>query len=212
MRKAEAVILLMTLLSFLVAVYFYPEMPEKIASHWNAEGAVDGYMPRFWGMFLMPFISLAMLLLFFAIPRMDPLRQNINKFRNYFDGFIILVFLFLLYLYAITIAWNFGARFNMIQLLAPAFAALFFYAGVLMENAKRNWSIGMRTPWTLSSEKVWNKTHKITGKLFKVAGIIALLGIFFDKLGLVFVLAPVIAFSIFGFVYSYLEYRKERKK
>ncbi len=209
MRTGEVIALSIVLLSFAIAIYFYPLLPEKVASHWNALGEVDGYMSKFWGLFLMPVISIFVLALFVLIPRIDPLKANIEEFRKYFDGFIVLLMLFLLYLYLLTIFWNIGARFNMIQLLVPAFGVLFYYVGILTENARRNWFIGIRTPWTLSSEKVWEKTHRVGGKLFKIAGIIALIGVFFQSYALLFVLAPVIFVAVYTVVYSFVEYQKE---
>ncbi len=67
------------------------------------------------------------------------------------------------------------------------------------------------TPWTLSSDKVWDKTHKIGGKLFKIAGILALLGIFFENYAIFIIIVPVIMVSIYTVVYSYFEYQKEMK-
>src|SRR4030043_1731477 len=142
MRKSEIIILVIILISLALAIYFYPLMPEKMASHWSAHGQVNDYMPKFWGLFLMPFISIGLFLLFILIPKIDPLKENIKKFRKYFDIFIILIILFLFYLYVLTIFWNIGARFNMVQFLIPAFGIIFYYAGVLVENAKRNWFIG----------------------------------------------------------------------
>jgi uncharacterized membrane protein len=209
MRKSELIIFIIILLSFAVGIYLYPQMPAKMASHWNIRGQVDGYMSRFWGLFLMPFISLVLLLLFILIPKIDPLKANIEKFRKYFDGFIILIILFLFYLYLLTIFWNFGNKFSMNQVLPPAFGTLLFYCGILIEKAKRNWFIGIRTPWTLSNDKVWERTHKIGGKLFKVVGIIAFLGIIFPNYVFFLILFPVIAVSIYTVIYSYFEYRKE---
>jgi len=210
MRKSAIIILGIILLSFLIGIYLYPKMPEKMASHWNAQGQVDGYVSKFWGLFLMPFISLALFLLFILIPKIDPLKANIEKFRKYFDGFIIFTILFLFYLFTLTIFWNFGVKFSMNQVLPPAFGILFFYCGILIEKAKRNWFIGIRTPWTLSNDKVWERTHKIGGKLFKVVGIIAFLGIIFPNYAFFLILFPVIAVSIYTVIYSYFEYRKER--
>ena len=187
-------------------------MPEKIASHWNVQGQVDGYMSKFWGLFLMPLISAGLFLLFIAIPKIDPLKTNIEKFRKYYDGFITLVIIFLFYLYLLTIFWNMGIRFDIIQLLAPAFGILFYYCGILTENAKRNWFIGIRTPWTLSNDAVWDKTHKIGGKLFKISGIVVLFGIFFRNYALFFILVPVILVAIYTIIYSYVEYQKELAK
>jgi len=161
MRKSELIIVVIILLSFAVGIHYYPQMPDRIASHWNAQGQVDGYMSKFWGLFLMPIISVGLLLLFILIPRIDPLKSNIQQFRKYFDGFVVLIMVFLFYLYLLTIFWNSGNRFNMIAFLSPAFAILFYYSGILIENTKRNWFIGIRTPWTLSSDRVWDKTHKL---------------------------------------------------
>ena len=104
-----------------------------------------------------------------------------------------------------------GFRFNMITLLSPAFAILFYYSGVLIENAKMNYFIGIRTPWTLSSEKVWDKTHKIGGKLFKIAGIIAIAGMLFQSYAIFFILVPMLLAAIYSVVFSYIEYQKEIK-
>jgi len=209
MRKSEITILGIILISFIIGIYFYAQMPSMMASHWNARGQVDGYMSKFWGVFLMPLTLIGLLILFILIPRIDPLKENIRKFRKYFDVFIVLITIFLFYVYCLTLLWNMGKRFDMGILMMPALGIIFYYAGILMENAKRNWFIGIRTPWTLSSENVWNKTHKVGSKLFKIAGIITFIGILFPQYAIFFVLISAISASIYTIVYSYLEYRKE---
>ncbi len=209
-RIEMVIVTIILLLSFAIAGYFYPQMPERMASHWNASGDVDGYMSKFWGLFLMPFISLGLSALLIMIPKIDPLKANIEKFKRYYYGFVSLLLIFLLYIYLLTILWNLGLRFNMVQLLAPALGVLFYFCGVLIGKAKRNWFIGIRTPWTLSNEKVWDKTHLIGGRLFKAVGLVALLGVFFPSYAILFVLIPVILVSLFTIVYSYFEYQKER--
>lgn len=208
MRKSYCAVLAVIIASFAAGIYLYPEMPELMASHWNVKGEVDGYLHKFWGLFLMPFISVGLFLLFIAIPKIDPLKQNIEKFRDYFDWFVVLVMLFLFYIYMLTVFWALGMLFDMIQALVPALGILFFYAGVLVENAKRNWFIGIRTPWTLSSERVWDKTHKLGGKLFKIAAVIMLLGFFFRDFAIWFILVPIFAVAIYTVVYSYFEYER----
>ena len=211
MRKSEIIIIGIVLISFAIGIYVSPEMPQKIASHWNSQGEVNGYMSKFWGIFLMPIISVGLFLLFVIIPRIDPYKSNIEKFRKYYDNFILLIIVFLFYIYLLTIFWNMGFRFNMITLLSPAIGILFYYSGVLIENAKMNYFIGIRTPWTLSSEKVWDKTHKIGGKLFKIAGIIAILGILFQSYAIFLILVPMLLSAIYSVVFSYIEYQKEIK-
>jgi uncharacterized membrane protein len=211
MRKSEIIVIGIILLSFVVGIYFYPQMPEKIASHWNAQGEVDGYMSKFWGLFLMPFILVGLALLFFAIPRIDPLKENIERFRKYYDGFIILFFVFMLSTYFQVILWNMGIKISPNVILPIGLGLLFFYIGILCENAKRNWFIGIRTPWTLSNDVVWHKTHKIGGGLFKIAGVVAIFGIFFQKYTLFFILVPVILVTAYTIIYSYVKYQKEMK-
>jgi len=211
MKKEIIISWIVIAVSLIAALYFYNRMPEMMASHWGSQGEVNGYMPRFWGLFLMPIISAAMLLLFVFIPKIDPLSTNIKKFRRYYDWFILLIVVFMFYIYLLSLLWNLDFRFNMVQLLLPALGILFFYAGILTENAKRNWSIGIRTPWTMSDERVWEKTNKLGGKLFKISGIIAFLGLFFQKYAFLLCIAPVIISSIYLVFYSYFKYKKQKK-
>jgi uncharacterized membrane protein len=201
------------ILFFLAAgVYLYPYMPDRMASHWNAAGEVDGYMPKLWGLFLIPLISVFLLLLFLVIPKIDPLKHNIEKFRKQYDIFVTIVILFLFYVHSLTIMWSLGTRFEMVQALSPAMGGLFYYCGVLVGKAKQNWFVGIRTPWTLSSERVWDKTHRIGAKLFKIAGVIAVLGFFFPDYALLLVIVPLVLVAVYTTVYSYFEYQKETRK
>jgi len=212
MKKSEITVLTIILISFVIGIYLYPQMPERMASHWNAQGEVDGYMSKLWGLFLIPLISFGLFLLFVAIPMMDPLKQNIEKFRKYYDGFVVLFILFLFYLYLLTIFWNLGFRFNFVQVLIPAFSILIFYLSILLENSKRNWFVGIRTPWTLSSDEVWKKTHKLGGKLFKIAAVTALIGMAFGDYAIYFIILPILFVAIYTTIYSYFEYKKGMKK
>lgn len=209
MRKSEIIALGLIILSFIVSLYFYPQMSEKMASHWNAQGQVNGYMSKFWGLFLIPFILVGFGLLFIAIPKIDPLKANIEEFRKYYEGFIVLFLIFMLSIHFQIILWNIGIKISPNIVLPIGIGLLFFNIGILCENAKRNWFIGIRTPWTLSSDVVWDKTHKIGGKLFMIAGIVALFGIFSPSYAFFFILVPLILVAVYTIVYSYLEYQKE---
>lgn len=212
MKKLVLAALLIIIISFVIGIISYNYLPDRLASHWGQNGQVNGYMPKFWALFLMPIISAGMLLLFYFLPRIDPLKNNYKKFRKYYDSFILIIILFLFYIYLLTILWNFKIKFNMNLALIPALGFLFFYIGIILKYLKRNWFIGIRTPWTISSDKVWDKTHKLGSKLFIVSGIITIIGIFFDDFVLYFVLVPVIVSAIWLVIYSYLVYRKEGKK
>jgi len=206
--RSEKIALGMVLLSFLMAIYFYPKVPEKMISHWNAQGLPDGFAAKFIGIFAFPFISLFLLVLFRLLPKIDPLRENIEKFKHYYNEFVLVMVYFIFYLQVLSLLQNFGIAFNMVQFMLPAFGLVFYYVGVLVEHSKRNWFIGIRTPWTMSSDEVWAKTHKIGGKLYKFSALITILGFFFVNYAILFILAPILFTSIYIILYSYFEYQK----
>jgi len=208
MRASSWVNIAIVTAFYILAFFFYPQMPAQMASHWNAQGVVDGYTSKFLGLFLLPFIATGMTLLFVAIPLIDPLKANIAKFRKYYDWFVVLFLLFFQYLYVLTILWNKNVSFDLMRALLPAMGILFFYIGIMVRNAKRNYMVGIRTPWTLANDEVWNRTHLLGGKLFMAAGVIAAIGAVWPKYGLIFILVPVLLVTLVTVVYSYVIYQK----
>jgi len=208
-KNANIVILLIIISAIVAGAVLYPQLPAKVASHWGADGQVNGYMGKFWGTFLVPIIMLGLFLLYIIVPKIDPLKNNIKSFIGYYNAFWAAVFAFMLYIFALTLVWNIGWQFNFTMAIIPAMAILWFLIGAFLEKLKRNWFIGIRTPWTLSNDIVWDKTHKLGGKLFKAAGVIALAGLFIKgPTSFLFIIAPVIAFAIITVVYSYIAYKK----
>ena len=210
MKKINIIIISIILLSFILGIYLYPSLPSEMASHWNSQGEVNGYMSKFWGLFLMPIVIVALFLIFLIIPKIDPLKKNIEKFRKYFDGFILLMVIFMVYIHILTLLWNFNYRFNMTTMIIPAIAVLFYFIGIMLKEVKRNWFIGIRTPWTLSSDVIWEKTHQLGSKLFKLSAVLMLMGLFFDQYLVWFVLVPTLGTALFLIVYSYVEYKKRK--
>lgn len=203
--------IIMVATAALLSIYAYPQMPEQAATHWNARGEADGYSSRLSAVLIMPLVMIAITALLLAIPLIDPLRSNIRLFLRSYNFLIIFTSLFFLYLHLITILWNLGVLVNMNITLSPAFGLLLFGMGFLVEKARRNYMIGIRTPWTLASETVWDKTHRLGGKLFKAAGLLVLLGVLFPDYTFLFLLVPVLAAVIWATLYSYFLYRSEEK-
>lgn len=212
MRLMQWIILALLAVSLAVSVLALDALPGRVASHWNAEGQVDGYMEKGAGTLLMPVLAVVLVGVFYALPYIDPLRKNILEFREYYEGFILVFVAFFTYLNFITIAWNLGYSFNMGAMLVPAVGVLFIYIGFLCGKSRQNWFIGIRSPWTLSSERVWEKTHFLAKKVFIAVGVLwILLGVLFPKMILVPV-AIVLLASVGLFAYSYFAYRKEEER
>ena len=212
-RKMIVSVLVLLLVTTLAGVLHWNGLPDPMASHWGINDQVNGTMPKFWGVFLVPLISLGLFLLFLLIPAIDPLKANIAKFRGAFNLFIAFMTLFLMYVQGLTLAWNLGfTHFKMSTSLMPALGLLFILVGYMIRKAKRNFFIGIRTPWTLSSDKVWDETHRVGSWLFIGSGVIASIGSFFGRMTafwLVFV--PLIGSAIFLVIYSYMLYQRDTK-
>jgi len=208
MRKtAYFISLSIIVLSFAFAFYFYPQLPGVIASHWGGDGLVNGKSSS-WGIFLIPALITFFFSLFIFIPKLDPMKENIKKFSDHYDDFILIFNLFMFYIFALIIIWNLGFYFNMTVGIMPGLSILFYFLGVMVTKTKRNYTIGIRTPWSLEDDKVWEKTSKFSGVLFKTFGFSCLFFMFFPEqaFALFFTLILLIVISIFA--YSYLEYRK----
>lgn len=206
-------ITLVLLAAFLVmSLAIWDLVPNPMASHWNINDQVDGHLSKFWGVFLLPFMAAGMFGLFLVLPLIDPLKANITQFREAFNLFIVLIMLFFGYIWTLTIAWNLGyTQFRMSTAMLPAMGLLFMYVGYMFRKAKRNFFIGIRTPWTLSSDIVWDKTHQLGSVLFFISGALALIGSLFGRNAIWFVMVPLLGSTLFLVVYSYVLYQKETR-
>ena len=178
-------------------------------SHWNAAGQVDGYTSKFWGVFLMPIITIVLVGFFLIIPQIDPLKANIAKFRGAFNWFIVAFVAYMLYIHALTLAASLGFQFNMTIMLLPVVGLLFIGIGYMMRQAKRNFFIGIRTPWTLSSETVWDETHKLGAKMFMFGGAVTIVSAFLGENGIWLMLATILVVAFVPIIYSYILWRRE---
>ena len=211
-KNTTIFVIVILALAALVSLLLWNQLPDPMASHWGANDQVNGYTSKFWGAFLMPIISAVMFLLFLAIPFIDPLKANIAKFRETFNAFIVLIVAFMLYVHGLTLAWNLGyTNFRMSAAMLPAMGLLFIFVGVMLNKAKRNFFIGIRTPWTLSSDTVWDETHRVGAKLFMISGALSLVGVLFPDYAIWFLLIPISCAGIFSTVYLYILFQRETK-
>jgi uncharacterized membrane protein len=212
-RTTIIVVSIMIIASTLVGIALWSQLPDPMASHWDVNDQVNGYMSKFWGVFLMPLMTVGLFLLFLAIPNIDPLKANIAQFRETFNLFIVLFVGFMIYIYFLTLLWNLGyTGFNMSNAMLPALGILYFFIGYMLRKAKRNFFIGIRTPWTLSSDQVWDETHRVGSVLFMIAGALAFLGAFVGGTAAIwFVIVPILVSVLVTLIYSYVLYQMEIK-
>ena len=192
--------------SALVSVLAAPSLPEAVVTHWNAAGEPDGTMSKTAALALIPALSAVLVALFAVLPRLDPLGENVADFRASYDWFVVLFAAFMTVLHGGIVAFNLGYEFDFTLLVLAAVAGLFYYVGVLLTHAEQNWFVGIRTPWTLSDERVWKRTHALGGRLFKLTAVVSLVGLAFGDYAVYFLLVPALATAAVTVVYSYYLY------
>jgi uncharacterized membrane protein len=181
-------------------------MPDVLPTHWNANGKADGYANKTIALFMFPTIILILALVFYFIPKIGPTKTFIKDNRKY-DIFSIITISFLSYFYILTILWYLKFEFNLNQMLSPAFMLIFITIGYLLPDLKKNYFIGIKTPWALADDKVWKKTHVLGSKLFIGSGIISGFGIFIPAIAIYLMVGPILLSAAYLYYYSFKEYK-----
>ncbi|WP_435075132.1 SdpI family protein [Halorubrum sp. HHNYT27] len=195
-------------LSGIVSLLAAPSLPAALVTNWDAAGDPNGTMPTLLALGLFPALTAGVVLLLAVVPRIDPLRENIAEFRAYYDWFIVVFAAYMFVVHAGIVAFNLGYEFDFTYLILVAVAGLLYYVGVLITHAEQNWFIGIRTPWTLSSEAVWDRTNALGGRLFKLTAVLALVGLLFGEYAIYFLLVPALLTTGVTVVYSYYLYER----
>lgn len=214
LKKSDYLLLLLILVSFVPGLLLYEQLPAQMPTHWNVNGQIDQYSSKAVGVLLFPGINFVMYFLFLFLPKLDPKRKNYNLFSGSYTVIRWTIHLFMLILYFITLYSALrlarGEGSLDISMLVPAaISVLFIIIGNYMGRFRHNYFIGIRNPWTLANEQVWQKTHRLGGKLFVLAGVLGLVGIFFNPmLRFIIFMGGLGALLVIVTVYSYWLFRK----
>ncbi len=210
--KTELAPLLMLAAAAVFSFYSYSHFPARVASHWDIRGQVNGWSGRGVAAFGVPIMALALYLLFLVLPRLDPKRDRYAEFADVYHVFKAAVVDLLVLVYFATGLFNLGFPVRIDQVIPVLIGLLFVLIGALLPRIKNNWFMGIRTPWTLSSEKVWDKTHRVGGRLFIVFGLLIMMSPFLPQAAAVAVFIAGLAALLIGTVgYSYYAYAREMK-
>lgn len=173
--RLELVMLMVIAGMFAVAAAVWPTAPSEIPVHWNVSGEVDRYGGKFEGLLLLPLVALGIYLLLRYVPLIDPLRANYARFTGAYAAIRAAVVLLMAVIYGMVIAWVLQKPVDMSRLMPTAIGALFILLGSVLDKVKPNWFVGIRTPWTLSSRRSWERTHRLGRWLFLGLGALFLL-------------------------------------
>ena len=193
------------------SIWAYPRLPATVATHWNLRGTPDGYSSRFWAVTIMPFVIVAMTVLFNVLPKVDPRRENYAKFLGSYWLIANAVTVFILVAHALILANGLGYTVQVDRLMPLGIGLLLVFLGNYLTRVEPNWFIGIRTPWTLSSDTVWRKTHRTGGFLFVIAGLVLAAGSFAPRgVFLPLLVGTIVIVSLIPVVQSYVLWKKEQ--
>jgi len=218
-QTLEALIIFIVIIAWFIGAITYMQAPDIVPIHWNLEGKPDNYAPKGIGLFLLPLINTGLYIFLFFIPKIDPNNQQLQDSMKTLQW----IRLGTHGLLGIIMGWT---SLSIIEstIVKPewifAIIALFLaFLGKVMANVKQNYFVGIRTPWTLSNEVVWDDTHRFTAPLWLYLGILMTVVIslltmssFSAIIILPIFLAWIFTIVIIPIVYSYKRFKEEKNR
>jgi uncharacterized membrane protein len=209
MRKWLPIVLVAAAVVFSLAAY--SRLPESMPVHWGLSGEPDRYGSRLEGAFVVPAIMVALLVFLLWLPSRDPRVANIAKFRDTYDVMVAAVFGFMGVVHVVVLGSALGWPIDITTVVIAGVGILFMILGNLMPRARSNFIFGIRTPWTLSSDTVWTRSHRVGGYTMVAAGLLTAVSAFIDSpWRFVIVFASLTVAAIVPIVYSYILWSRER--
>jgi immunity protein, SdpI family len=184
MNRWLAVSILLTAGAFAASAYVYffqyDRLPEQIAVHWNIKGEPDRIVPKsrawlnFW---VMPSAMALVIILTIVLPWISPRQFEVERFRPTWEYVMTLVVGLLGFIHVNLLISSQGEKLPLGRFFIGVLMLFFALLGNVLGRVKRNFWMGVRTPWTLASEAVWNQTHRVAGWLWAAGGLIGFVGI-----------------------------------
>lgn len=196
-----------------LSLWAWPSIPAdaQLPVHWNLEGVADRFGSKEEALFSIPIISAMLTLIFLVIPRFDPRRKNLEQSAKLWNAAAIGVVLLAGAIHAFLVFSALGYDFRVTDVVVPGIAGLFVLLGNYLGKTRSNWFAGVRTPWTLSSDYSWEKTHRWAGRLFVVTGVLTLAAWLLtdERTTMVVMIAAITATALISVVLSYVYWKND---
>ena len=198
--------------SFLASLFYLPRLPDMVPMHWNLMGEVDSFMPKNIAVWIMPGMSLIIFTLYQILPYLDPKKHNYKSFNREWHLIQTSIIAFLAYMQFIIFYIALNPETGIMPMIFFGIGLLFLVLGFVLPKLKQNYFIGIRVPWTLSSEDNWKKTHWYGGRIFSLAGSAILIESFFLWNVPYVILGSIIIATMLPMIYSFLLFKKCESK
>lgn len=163
-------------LSWILAILALPYLPDVIPIHWGLYGEPNGFADKFSGILGLPVVITLVMVLMIVLPRFNSVEFSLDAFRDIYAMLIFATIALIFSIEAMVIVSALGVGLPVVTIISLLIGFLFIAMGGLMPHIGRNTTMGIRLPWTLASEEVWNRTHEYGGRVFMAAGVLVVLG------------------------------------
>jgi uncharacterized membrane protein len=213
MNTTRSLFLSVLFLLILFGAYLWlsPHMPTLIPTHWNAQGQVNGYMTPLKAVTVPMIVIAGLALLAIVLPVISPRGYGINTFGSVFVIVMLAVQAFVLFV-ALTMLLNAaGYPMHMPIVVMIGLGLLWMLIGNYMGKIRKNFFAGIRTPWTLTNDEVWERTHRMAGWLFMLAGLATIIAAVAGA-SLMWAIYLLVAAALIPAIYSYVIYQRVQGK
>ncbi len=208
--RRYAIAITLALLALVMAAVLYPQLPARVPVHWSATGAVNAWMPKSIGVFLLPVIALAVVVLLifhepenFREPQAGSIHWIYPAMVAVFSGFMLYVTILMLFA-------GMGMHFAISVYVTVGIGILFAVTGASLGKVPPNRRVGLRFRWTLSNREVWSRTHRLAGWLFTLGGLgtAALALITRSPSSAIYGMAVLLGLALLAALYSFIVSRR----
>jgi len=197
-----------------ISLYGMSTIPEdaSIAIHWNIHGEADGYADKGFALWMMPAMALAVSLFMAFIPLIEPRKKHLVQsgvlFRTAWVGSMMVVAV----AHSVVVLTASGMDLPVLQIIMATVGLLLTLIGNLLGKSQSNFFVGIRTPWTLSSDRSWDKTHRLAGRLWVLGGLGIAVGSFLVEASqIVFLMVgAVLVMTLIPVIASYFYWRGDK--
>jgi uncharacterized membrane protein len=200
-------ILIVLFIPFPFMAFAWDLFPERIPIHFNLQGTPDRYSGKAFGLLIFPALNIVLYAILLAVPMIDPKRNNFHLFEGRYRIIRTVIHVLLAFVFFLIAMFSLGYSFDITKVITYALVLMLLILGNYMSSVRLNYSIGIRTPWTLNNEIVWKKTHRFTAKLWVFSSAAMLIVLPFISPALIVFLAFVAVITIVPIVYSYVVFK-----
>jgi uncharacterized membrane protein len=185
----------------------YTRLPENIPTHWNVHGRPDGFTPKPWGAFVTPLVMIALYFVLLVLPKISPRGYRFDAFLGVWEIVRTAILALMLLIHVLVLLAGTGIAIDIVRAIEVGGGLLLVLLGNYMGKLGKNFFIGIRTPWTLASDEVWLRTHRLGGELFVIAGLVVFAAGVLGA-GPILPMISIGAAALLSVAYSYLLYRR----